>query len=551
VSEALIARRYRLVQPLGSGGMARVWLARDEVLRRDVAIKEVALPSGLTTDEREELINRTLREARAAARLSHPNVVQIYDVVHTSDQPWIVMEYIRSRSLQQIISQDGPVSPERAASIGLAVLSALTAAHQAGVLHRDVKPGNVLIADDDRVVLTDFGLATFDGGEGSVTRPGLVWASPEYVAPERARLGASTVEADMWSLGATLYAAVEGHSPFARTTAMATLTALATEKPAAPQHAGALKPVLSGLLRKDPKTRLGAGEVERLLRRVAGVPPRQRPKRVPRPRTEPLAIEAGRDSAAVIPFHSNDLPDLAREPTPELALRLSELDESATMIVSDVRPVRRRRSWLVALVTVLTVVAAGAALVYGVRQLDKSATTGVEPTVSATSPSAVVASLTGPRPGESALPEQFGYWRDPSGFRIAVPKGWLVSRQGNTVYFREPGGGARVLSVAQSDHPEADPLAETKREEQQGLAFGQLRHYQLITLKPLEFHGRGAQWKYLADDATGAQMFYIVLRFVTPTGRGYVISYVSSPFDQAGSTSLFDLYAPSFQTASK
>jgi len=283
-SKSLIAERYRLIESLGAGGMGRVWLARDEMLRRDVAIKEVIPPEGLTAEEREELRLRTMREARAAARLNDANVVRIYDVVHTEQAPWIVMEYVPSRSLHQVITDDGPLPPERVATIGLAVLSALRAAHSAGVLHRDVKPGNVLLADTGRVVLTDFGLAVFEGGDGAVTRPGLILGSPQYISPERAREGISGPESDMWSLGATLYAAVEGRSPYARATTYATLTALATEEPDAPARAGVLKPVLNALLRKDPKSRAGVAETERLLQRAAAGEGRGWPWGLPRPR---------------------------------------------------------------------------------------------------------------------------------------------------------------------------------------------------------------------------------------------------------------------------
>ncbi|MEV6925950.1 serine/threonine-protein kinase [Dactylosporangium sp. NPDC051485] len=286
--KALIADRYRLIESLGAGGMGRVWLARDEMLRRDVAVKEVIPPASLTQQERDELRLRTLREARAAARLNDANVVRIYDVVHTELTPWIVMEYVPSRSLHQVITDDGPLPPERVARIGLAVLGALRAAHTAGVLHRDVKPGNVLLADTGRVVLTDFGLAVFEGGDGAVTRPGLILGSPQYISPERAREGTSGPESDMWSLGATLYAAVEGRSPYARSTTYATLTALATEEPDPPVRAGVLKPVLTALLRKDPKVRAGMAETERLLERAAAgegrgwswsMPPLPRPRR--------------------------------------------------------------------------------------------------------------------------------------------------------------------------------------------------------------------------------------------------------------------------------
>src|SRR2546430_4334979 len=256
----VVAGRAQLLRQLGSGGMGKVWLARDEILDRHVAIKQVVLPPGLSADESLEARFRTLREARTAAQLTHPSVGKIYDVVQTEEQPWTVMEYIPSRSLHEILAEDGPLDPVQVAKIGLAVLDALAAAHEAGVLHRDVKPGNVLLAQDGRVVLTDFGLATFDGGESALTLPRLVFGSVRFVAPERARHGTSSSETDLWALGATLYAAVEGRSPYARDTAMETLTALATALPDPPRRAGPLKPVLRGLLRRNPRHRLRAEE---------------------------------------------------------------------------------------------------------------------------------------------------------------------------------------------------------------------------------------------------------------------------------------------------
>ncbi|GGL08580.1 hypothetical protein GCM10012284_48980 [Mangrovihabitans endophyticus] len=265
----VVADRYRLVAPLGQGGMGRVWRATDVVLHRDVAIKELVPPPGLTPDERREMRERSLREARAIARLNNINVVRVFDVLRTDADPWIVMEYVPSRSLQDTLASDGTFPPVRTAEIGLGVLNALRAAHRAGVVHRDVKPGNVLIGADGRVVLTDFGLATVPG-DPNVTRTGLVLGSPAYIAPERARDGTAGPAADLWSLGATLYAAVEGASPFARPSAIATLAALATENPPPARHAGPLKPVLNGLLRKDPSHRINAEEAERLLLRATG-----------------------------------------------------------------------------------------------------------------------------------------------------------------------------------------------------------------------------------------------------------------------------------------
>ncbi|WP_433316422.1 serine/threonine-protein kinase [Micromonospora chersina] len=265
----LVADRYRLISPLGQGGMGRVWKARDEVLHRDVAIKELVPPPSLTPEERREMRERSLREARAIARLNNINVVRIFDVLRTDGDPWIVMEYVASKSLQDTIAEDGPVSPAKAVEIGLGVLGALKAAHKAGIMHRDVKPGNVLLGNDGRVVLTDFGLATIPG-DPNVTRTGMVLGSPAYIAPERAKDGTAGPEADLWSLGATLYAAVEGKSPYARPSAIATLAALATEPLPPPKNAGPLKPVLQGLLRKDPEERITAEVAERMLRKAAG-----------------------------------------------------------------------------------------------------------------------------------------------------------------------------------------------------------------------------------------------------------------------------------------
>ncbi|WFE31026.1 protein kinase [Micromonospora sp. WMMD975] len=267
--KVVIAGRYRLIELVGRGGMGQVWLARDEELEREVAVKQVLPPNWLAENERDELRARTLREARTAARLNHPNVVRVYDVVRVQGDPWLIMEYVPSRSLQEIIEADGPLPPRRAAEIGRAVHAALRAAHLAGVLHRDVKPANVLLARDGRVLLTDFGLAVFEGGDGAMTRPGLVLGSPQYVAPERAAEGVSSVEADLWSLGATLHAAVEGRSPYARSTAMATLAALASQPPDPAPHAGPLMPVLVGLLRRDPRNRLGHDDIARLLASAA------------------------------------------------------------------------------------------------------------------------------------------------------------------------------------------------------------------------------------------------------------------------------------------
>jgi serine/threonine protein kinase len=267
-SERVIAGRYRLLSPLGEGGMGTVWRARDEVLQREVAVKEVRAPAGLPTSEVERMYARLEREAWAAARISNRNVVTVYDVAMQDGRPWIVMELIRGIALSDLLDAEGPLAPQRAAHIGAEVLAALRAAHEAGVLHRDVKPGNVLMANDGRVVLTDFGIATVEGSS-ALTMTGEVIGSPEFLAPERALGRTPGPESDLWSLGVLLYAAVEGNSPFRQNTPLSTLRAIVDEPLPVPRRAGQLAPVIEGLLAKDPAERTGAESAEHQLRVVA------------------------------------------------------------------------------------------------------------------------------------------------------------------------------------------------------------------------------------------------------------------------------------------
>jgi serine/threonine protein kinase len=275
----VIAGRYRLLSPLGEGGMGTVWRARDEVLHREVAVKEVRAPAGLPRADVGRMYARLEREAWAAARISHPNVVTVYDVATEGGRPWIVMELVRGLSLADLLDVEGPLEPSRAALIGAEVLAALRAAHAAGVLHRDVKPANVLLANDGRVVLTDFGIARVEGSE-ALTMTGEVIGSPEFLAPERALGRTPGPASDLWSLGVLLYAAVEGVSPFRQDTPLSTLRAVVDGELPPQRRAGALGPVVEGLLRKDPAERLPADEAMRELRLVgSGGPPSARPPR--------------------------------------------------------------------------------------------------------------------------------------------------------------------------------------------------------------------------------------------------------------------------------
>ncbi|MDQ1652284.1 MAG: eukaryotic-like serine/threonine-protein kinase [Cryptosporangiaceae bacterium] len=249
-----VGNRYTLGESVGSGGMGTVWRAYDQLLHRDVAVKEVLLPPGLPAPERKVLCERTLREARAAAALNHPAVVRVYDVVQDGERPWIVMELLEARSISELIRDEGPMPLKKVAEIGLAVLGALEAAHRIGVLHRDVKPGNVLIGTDGRTTLTDFGVAR-SANESPLTSTGLLLGSPQYIAPERARGQAFGPSSDLWSLGATLYTAVEGRPPFDRGDPLPTMTAVVCEPPDPITFAGPLAPILDGLMEKDPAKR--------------------------------------------------------------------------------------------------------------------------------------------------------------------------------------------------------------------------------------------------------------------------------------------------------
>ncbi len=246
--------------------MGTVWHARDEVLGRDVAVKEVILPHGFSDEEREIQHKRTFREARTAARLSHPGVVTVYDVVEEDGRPWIVMELIRARSLHEQIKRDGVLSPREVAEIGRQMTGALRVAHEAGILHRDVKPSNVLVSGS-RAVLTDFGIARAQS-DATLTQTGMLIGSPAYIAPERARGRVAVPASDMWSLGVTMYAAIEGKSPFERPDAMASLVAVLTDEPEDAPNAGPLRPVIDGLLRKNPDERLTVDEVAAMLDRI-------------------------------------------------------------------------------------------------------------------------------------------------------------------------------------------------------------------------------------------------------------------------------------------
>jgi serine/threonine protein kinase len=267
----LVAERYQLVDLVGKGGNGSVWRAQDMVLRREVALKEVFLPPDLPAPERVQLIDRSRREAQIAAALSHPSIIRIFDVVEHAGLPWIVMELLQARSLAEILTQDGPLAPRVAAKIGLALVGALQAAHDAGIIHRDIKPGNVLISTDGRCVLSDFGAAQQHQVSGGTT-PGKVLGSAHYIAPERAVGHPAEPASDVFSLGVTLYAAVEGRPPFDRGDAVSTMRAVVQEPPESPRHAGPLTPLIGGMLAKDPQQRAPLPQVRQELQALLAGP---------------------------------------------------------------------------------------------------------------------------------------------------------------------------------------------------------------------------------------------------------------------------------------
>jgi predicted Ser/Thr protein kinase len=276
-----------LLAKLGHGGMGTVWRAKDETVDREVAVKEPRVPDHLPERERANAFERMRREARAAARLDHPAVVNVHDVAVVDGRPWIVMELVQGRSLGEVL-REGTLGAREAARIGLEVLGALEAAHAAGILHRDVKPDNVLLGRYDRVVLTDFGIAQIEG-ETNLTDTGGFVGSPEYIAPERVLGQRPGPASDLWSLGVVLYAATEGVSPFRRSNTPATLQSVLNATPAPPASAqGPLADAINGLLQKDPARRPDAGQVRALLERTAN-PPAPEPTQVVRYVTEPKA----------------------------------------------------------------------------------------------------------------------------------------------------------------------------------------------------------------------------------------------------------------------
>ncbi|MEV8460636.1 protein kinase domain-containing protein [Streptomyces griseosporeus] len=544
-----MAGRYRLVESIGQGGMGRVWRAVDEILDRLVAVKEIRIDGPDAEDARTRR-ERTLREARATARIDHPHVVRVYDVVDEGELLWIVMELVAGRSLERLTAERGALGPREAARIGLGLLAALRQVHARGVLHRDIKPGNVLVdADGDRVVLTDFGIAAIQDAK-ALTMVGMLVGSPDYMAPERIAGRPQGPPSDLWSLGATLCAALAGRSPFSRETTLATLHAVLYEEPELPAAAGPLRTVLAALLHKDPAARPTLDALEEALRSVAGPeqpptaqPPGERPEPAngtngPAEAPTPVLLDASRPQP---PPGVREEPPRPRHPGAATATPVAPHSAptaprphpavSHPPAVTDTRT--RRRTALIAAVGVLT---AGALVAVAVTVLpgdgrpsaqghDTAAAPASAPTAQDTTASAeaTAPSPSAPAPtvaGTSrppALPP--GAHREAGGYAWVTPAGWRRDvRTGSEVHYTSPDGTQELAAKASLARGR---LIDTWRRSERDARRG--REYRTIRLEETTYRGHPAVvWEYTFT-LDGAAWHARLLGF-TEEGRTYQVN---------------------------
>ncbi|MGW4755259.1 serine/threonine-protein kinase [Streptomyces chartreusis] len=520
----LVSGRYRLVDAIGSGGMGRVWRARDEVLHRAVAIKELTAALYVSESDQERLLARTRAEARAAARINHSAVVTVHDVLEHDGRPWIVMELVEGNSLADAVKERGRVEPAEAARIGLWVLRALRAAHTAGVLHRDVKPGNVLLGDDGRVLLTDFGIAQIEG-DTTITRTGEVVGSVDYLAPERVRGHDPGPSSDLWALGATLYTAVEGRSPFRRTSPLGTMQAVVDEEPTEAQNAGPLAPVITALLRKDPATRPDAAEAEQMLAEAAEgrrpsaaqvYVPTQHNRYEPEARTGPLqpgSAPPGAETAANSRPVSNNpyasgsstpYPPVTGTPYPPTTGPTAlggPYDATGSRATGAAPSRKRRRLRTLALVVALAAIIGGGTAVV----LQKWGPRGGGTDSVSTQPSdqeSPDASASPGNPGrQGGVPASWKRYDDPLGFSLYLPKGWEREVVGEEVDGLQqvdytPDGGEHFVRVAVDTSPDFANAYDHLRDLEQQVGE-RLVEYQTVSLKRNLYRDRDAcLWEY-------------------------------------------------------
>ncbi|MFC8433890.1 protein kinase [Streptomyces sp. NPDC057253] len=481
----VIAGRYRLEARIGRGGMGVVWRATDQLLGRQVAVKEIPLDETLSAEDARLQRERTLREAGAVARLRHPHIMVVHDVVEQDERPYIVMELIDGGSLADRISADGPVDAAEAARIGADLLSALRAAHAAGVLHRDIKPANVLVeSGTGRVVLTDFGIAQVAGAT-TLTETGSFVGSPEYTAPERMSGVRTGPEADLWSLGALLCTALSGESPFRRDSLGGILHAVVIDEIRPPAQAAPLLPVVRGLLERDPERRLDAVEAERMLRaflETGRTPPRRAPERAYTPTERDLPLRRPtslRDLSLRRSAAQRDAPP-ARSATRRDSPPRQPQDPATATGGGPGTPARSRRGVLMAALLVAALAGAGvsaaALLMHGDgdgRTTTSSSAPGTPAGTSARTPTgSSPGTPTGPssRPPAVTLPSAPSGYRvaeDPAGFALAVPDGFTREPQGERVFYLSPGETFR-LGVKVTDPQPGGPLGVMRRAHAKG-----------------------------------------------------------------------------------
>ncbi|WP_406286975.1 serine/threonine-protein kinase [Embleya sp. NBC_00896] len=528
----MVGARYELVSVLGSGGMGTVWRARDRLLDRPVAAKVITTGWGRSASQR-SFRERSLREAQATARINHPNVVRVYDYVEDDDRLWIVMELLDARSLDTILEEDGPLTPHAAAAVAVQIARALAVVHAHGVIHRDVKPGNVLIERDGHAVLTDFGIAALEGVSG-LTGTGAILGSPEFMAPERIESEHPGPASDLWSLGVTLCAAVTGASPFRRSTPVATMHAIVIAEPEVPEEIGPLEPLVRALFRRDPALRPGSAEVEARLSDLLAIEGRRHVGDSTRPipptalgrspdirPTEPeddetLVPTAGapprRDvvpPARVAPDDAAGADPFPRVPAPPPDQRPHPPSESAgahapTFLLprgGQRRPPSRRRR-LAILMPIVTLVLAGAIvaavlLANGNGDGDKGSTgtgapTGrsgsVEPSAN---PVANLAPYPTTSPGTPPIPVRKA---DESTFTWLIPTGWTRKEQSQSIVYSDP-AGASVLSGRTAFQQTTDLLEQWRDDEQNAPAV--FRDYRKVVFEERAIHGeKGVVWEY-------------------------------------------------------
>ncbi|MEV5877013.1 serine/threonine-protein kinase [Streptomyces sp. NPDC052101] len=517
----LVAGRYLLVERVGSGGMGTVWRAEDKLLGRHVAVKKLRIPPHLHDDEVHRLYERTRREARSAARITHPNVIVVHDVVDDEGLPCIVMEYIPSLTLSDVLKREGALPPGEAARIGRAMAAALRAAHDAGVLHRDVKPANVLLGEDGRIVLTDFGIA-MEAGTSSLTKSGELIGSIRYLAPERLRNGnrGPGPASDLWALGATLYQAVEGRHPFHRDTPIEIAYAIATEPHEPPRSAGHLAPVIEGLLVKEPDQRMDVHEVERRLADTTGTG------------TAPLDPPTRTDRSDAL-----TLPGRRAGRKGERNGGQEDAGQNAGSKDGGRKGNGGRRAAVVWSVVAVTLVAGGAggALWWLKGGADRPSAHSSGAGASASSPG------TGTTP--PPLPAGYHLAKADSGFGFAVPvqDGWTSKAlPGGEVVYLDPSGlvGLRVNAVRFAG---TDPLRHWREDEE-----AQTRHdnpgYERVRMAATTFRGRPAGYWEFTFNGRARKFRAAELAFADTDGTQYTV-YLSAPDAQ------WHKYRPVFDTA--